>query len=115
MPEYSFGCEKCGCKFTIISSIQNYTDEQKCQQCKSTKTYRLYVEDLLSLSTSIRKSDNELKTIGDIALRNSERMSDDEKMSLYQKHNSYKEEPSKKELPKGMSRIKKPPKTIWPK
>jgi len=114
MPEYSFACEKCGNKFTIFSSIQNYSDKQKCTKCKSVKTIRLYIQDLSSLSTSIKKSDNELKTIGDLALRNSERMSEDEKINLYQKHNSYKEEQSKKELPKGMSRIKKPPKPKWP-
>lgn len=114
MPEYSFGCEKCGCKFSVVMSIQKYTSKQKCTECGSLQTSRLYSEDLASLATSIKKSDNELKTIGDLARRNSERMSDDQKISLYQKHNAYKEEPSKKELPKGMSRIKKPPKPKWP-
>jgi hypothetical protein len=41
-------------------------------------------------------------------------MSNDEKSALYIKHNEYKEEVSHKELPKGMSRVKKGPKTIWP-
>jgi hypothetical protein len=68
----------------------------------------------MTQSTSIRKSDSELKTIGDLALRNTERMSMDEKSHLYQKHNSYKEtQEEAKPLPKGMSRIKKPPKVKW--
>jgi len=50
-----------------------------------------------------------------LALRNSERMSEDQKIALYQKHNSYKENKEESSsLPSGMSRIKKPPKTVWP-
>jgi hypothetical protein len=73
------------------------------------------VDDVLSQSTSIRKSDSELNTIGDLAKRNSDRMSEDEKIHLYQKHNSYKFEHGTKELPTGMNRIKKPPKPKWSK
>ena len=61
------------------------------------------------------KNDNELKTIGDLANRNRDRMTDDHKTSLEEKHNSYKESESTKELPKGMSRIQKPKtKYTWP-
>jgi hypothetical protein len=55
-----------------------------------------------------------LKTIGDLALRNAEKMSDDEKMSLHKKHNSYRDEQIEKDLPSGMGRIKKPEKPKWP-
>ena len=115
MPNYSYICEHCGSQFELFFYIKDYIAEPNCTQCKSKKTHRNYVADALSQSSSVKKSDSELKTIGDLALRNSERMSDDQKISLYQKHNDYKETTEEtKSLPKGMSRIKKPPKTIWP-
>ncbi|MFN9959492.1 MAG: hypothetical protein ACK55I_40905, partial [bacterium] len=71
--------------------------------------------DLKSICPSVKKSDGELKTLGDLAKRNADRMSDDQKISLYQKHNSYKEEKLEtKPLPSGMSYKKKPPKPLWP-
>jgi len=90
-------------------------DKPKCPACKSKSTYRLYALDVATQSSSVKKSDSELKTIGDLALRNSERMSDDQKTHLYIKHNSYKEDVSEqKALPKGMSRVKKQQKIKWP-
>ena len=74
----------------------------------------MYNVDVMSQSASVKKSDSELKTIGDLARRNSERMSDDQKISLYQKHNAYKYDESTKELPTGMSRLNKPKKPKWP-
>lgn len=113
MPEYTYECSSCGSKFSIICSISKYKEHPKCD-CGSKKTVRCYVDDCLSINGSVKKSDSELKTIGDLANRNRDRMSEDHKNHLYQKHNSYKEETSDKILPKGMSRIKKPPKTVWP-
>jgi putative FmdB family regulatory protein len=114
MPSYSYGCDTCGFEFELFFYIKDYNANPKCLNCDN-YAHRLYVVDVLSQSASVKKSDSELKTIGDLAMRNSERMSEDQKISLYQKHNSYKdtkEEP--KSLPSGMSRIKKPPKTVWP-
>jgi hypothetical protein len=63
----------------------------------------------------VKKADSELKTIGDLANRNADRMSEDQKRSLYMKHNDYKEHKIEtKPLPKGMSYKKKPPKPLWP-
>jgi superfamily II RNA helicase len=67
----------------------------------------------MTQSTSIRKSDSELKTIGDLANRNRDRMSDDQKQTLTQKHNLYKNKEEKKQLPSGMTRLKKQHKTKW--
>jgi hypothetical protein len=114
MPEYSFLCEKCNYKFCIVCSIADYSSEQKCDRClKSENVTRLYQEDLSSLNTSVRKGDGELKTLGDLANRNRDKMSDDQKLALHNKHNDYKEQPAKTELPKGMTRLKKQPKTKW--
>ena len=115
MPTYSFSCEDCSHIFEIFCSYNEYTDKQKCPECRSKKTNRLYSLDLASMSSSIKKSDSELKTIGDLARRNSERMSEDQKTELYSKHNSYKDVTNDKPLPKGMSRIPKQPKIQWPK
>lgn len=114
MPEYSFICEKCNYKFAIVCSIKDYTDKQICKRCKSNNNViRLYQEDLSTLSASVKKSDGELKTLGDLANRNRDKMSEDQKLALYNKHNDYKEQPPAKELPKGMTRLKKQPKTKW--
>lgn len=113
MPEYSYICEHCSNTFSLVFSIKDYVEHPICNICGESSV-RNYQEDLSSLNMSIKKSDSELKTVGDLAQRNTERMSDDHKAHLYKKHNDYKEIPSQKELPKGMKRIKKPPKTKWP-
>lgn len=113
MPNYSYACNKCETDFELYSTISDYKPSPKCPHCGYKKTSRKYTEDLLTLNSSVRKSDNELKTLGDLAMRNTERMSDDQKQAIWQKNNAYKEEPCTKPLPKGMSRIKKPPKPKW--
>jgi putative FmdB family regulatory protein len=113
MPTYSYSCAKCQTDFELFFYIKDYIPNPKCQKCNSKCTFRRYVEDILSQNCSVKKSDSELKTLGDLAARNSDRMSTDEKHSLYKKHNSYKEDVSEKPLPKGMSRLKKGPKTKW--
>ncbi len=114
MPTYSYLCEKCSCEFEVFFHIKDYQPSPRCTMCKSKNTHRMYTKDVLSQSASVKKSDSELKTLGDLAMRNSERLSDDEKLHLHQKHNSYREDGPQKELPKGMSRVKKQPKTLWP-
>jgi putative FmdB family regulatory protein len=114
MPTYSYRCNKCDNSFELFFYIKNYIEQPQCNLCGSDKTERCFTKDAMTLNTSIKKSDNELKTIGDLARRNAEKMSEDEKISLYQKHNSYKEQESIKKLPSGMQRVKKPMKTKWP-
>ena len=114
MPEYTYYCAECDDKFSIISSISKYKEIETCEVCGS-MCDRSYEDDLLTINSSVKKADSELKTIGDLAKRNSDKFSDDYKSALYAKHNEYKEKESIKPLPKGMSRVKKPPKTIWPK
>lgn len=115
MPAYTFLCDKCNNRFEIVCSIREYADTQTCNKCKSTKhVHRCYIEDVATLNTSVKKSDNELKTVGDLANRNRDRMSEDQKAELYNKHNDYKEAPAAdKPLPKGLTRMKKQPKTKW--
>lgn len=116
MPTYSYSCCKCQTDFELFFYIKDYVEKPKCIKCGSDSTYRLVIKDALTLNASVKKSDSELKTIGDLARRNTDRMSVDEKNHLNHKHNAYKENKiENKPLPKGMKYIKKPPKPIWPK
>ena len=115
MPTYSYLCKNCQCDFELFFYIKDYIECPICINCKSKNTHRRFVDDVLTQSSSVKKTDSELKTIGDLAMRNSERMSDDEKHHLYVKHNSYKDNfDESKPLPKGMTRVKKQPKIKWP-
>lgn len=114
MPTYTYECLKCASNFELFFYIKDYQEKPKCIHCGSLKTTRSYIDDVLTQASSIKKSDSELKTIGDLAKRNADKLSDDEKIHLYNKHNSYKYETSDKQLPTGMSRVKKPQKTKWP-
>jgi len=113
MPTYSYLCDNCQKHFELFAHIKDYIECPRCTHCNSKKTNRYYQNDILNISASIIKHDSELKTIGDIANRNRDRMSDDQKADLYSKHNDYKDKESTKQLPKGMSRIKKPNKIKW--
>lgn len=105
MPAYTFECDKCSEVFELVCSMKDYTGKANCPSCKSKKTFRRYVDDVATLNGSVKKADDELKTVGDLANRNRDRMSDDEKIALHQKHQSYREDAP--ELPKGMSRLPK--------
>ena len=116
MPEYSFLCEDCDHEFSIFCSYSNYEDRVKrltCEKCYSVNVNRDYITDCSTISGSVKKSDGELKTIGDLANRNRDRMSDDQKEHLFRKHNDYKLNKPDDPLPTGMSRIKKPQKPQW--
>jgi putative FmdB family regulatory protein len=114
MPTYTYFCNKCDKDFELFYSIKDYDSNPKCLHCNSKKTNRLYAVDVATQFASVKKSDSELKTVADLAQRNTDKLSDDEKINLYRKHNSYKYENSDKELPTGMSRVKKPEKIKWP-
>jgi putative FmdB family regulatory protein len=114
MPIYSYSCSRCKTDFELFAYIKDYVEQPKCPACSSKQTLRLTASDVRTQGCSVKKADSELKTLGDLALRNRDRMSDDEKVHLHNKHNEYKDEAFKKPLPAGMSRVKKQPKTIWP-
>lgn len=114
MPSYSYFCSDCKKDFELFFYIKDYVPQPCCQHCGSKNTDRDYISDVMTQSSSVKKSDSELKTIGDLARRNSDKFSEDEKVHLYRKHNEYKFTESTKELPTGMSRMKKPPKVSWP-
>lgn len=106
MPTYSYICEKCQCIFEQFYYIKDYIEQPKCSHCGCKKTHRSYQDDLARSSGFVKKSDDELKTVGDLANRNRDRLSNDQKIELHHKHNKYKEQSSSKVLPQGMSRMK---------
>lgn len=114
MPTYSYYCDQCENQFELFAYIKDYIEKPECPDCSSKETYRLVAQDVKTQSCSVKKMDSELKTLGDLAKRNSDRLSDDEKHHLHNKHNEYKDEAFKKPLPDGMSRVKKQPKVQWP-
>jgi len=114
MPTYTYHCTSCKKTFELFFYIKDYNPSPKCNFCKK-RASRSYVDDVITQFASVKKSDSELKTIGDIAMRNTERMSEDKKNSLHMKHNSYKESIEEaKPLPPGMKRMEKPNKVKWP-
>ena len=108
MPSYSYYCKKCDTTFEKFFYIKDYKERVRCEDCKAT-CQRDY-DDILTQSASVKKADSELKTIGDLANRNRDRMTEDQRIALDKKHNEYKDTELEKELPKGMSRMKKPKK-----
>ena len=117
MPTYTYFCDSCNQSFDLFSNMEDYKDKAKCTNCSSKKKCsRHYQTDMLTLNSSVKKSDSELKTLGDLAKRNGEKFSDDYKAELQRKHYDYKgKEDPDTVLPQGMSRMERAPKTIWPK
>ena len=112
MPEYTYFCDKCQFNFSVVSSISDYKNQIQCNSCNAT-CERSYNIDLPTINASIKLATSEIKTLGHLAQRNTETMSQDQKDELYRKHNSYKEDAPEKPLPKGMTRLKKQPKIQW--
>lgn len=113
MPTYSYSCNNCGSDFELFFYIRDYEEKPACINCGKKKTSRKYINDIRTQSCSVKKSDSELKTLGDLANRNRDKMNDDQKNELYNKHNDYKYKDSETSLPKGMSRLKKQKKIKW--
>ena len=110
MPTYTYFCKTCAGSFDLVSSIRSYKEKQKCPSCNEV-CGRDY-DDMLTLRSSVIKSDSELKTVGDLANRNRDKLTADQKAALDHKHTEYQDNKLKdeltKELPKGMSRMAKP-------
>jgi len=114
MPTYSYTCSDCKQDFELFFYIKDYICNPACVECQSQNTYRRYADDVKTQNCSVKKSDTELKTVGDLANRNRDRLSNDEKARLNKKHNDYKDTQDLPALPTGMTRMKKGNKTIWP-
>ena len=115
MPEYTFECEKCSEKITLICSMGEYdTESQKlsCQSCNGS-VERDYTEDNVRGSVSLSLS--ECKTIGQYADKQTAKYSQRQVEDIVENFKT-KKTGGMKELPTGMSRIKPSKnKTKWTK
>lgn len=111
MPEYTYVCDACGLKTEVFFTLNDYQENIECSCAAQMR--RSYQDDLMGMTNSVIKSDSELKTIGDLANRNRDKMSDDHKQGLFKKHNAYRENPPEMPLPKNMKRIQKTKGTKW--
>ncbi len=110
MPEYSYICNKehrqwdkpigCGHRFSIITTVRNYTASPICPSCNQNDAIiRDYREDNVNISIALS---NDKLTVGHLAKRNTDKLSNDEKVALYNKHNDYRFQKSKVKLGKNM-------------
>lgn len=108
MPEYSFLCENCDNRWSILCSMGEYTDKQKCPSCKKTETvFRNFEEDASTIYGAVTLSLSEVKTIGHYADKQTK------KYGKWKCEDMRKEFKTKKtqgggELPAGMSRMERP-------
>jgi putative FmdB family regulatory protein len=111
MPTYSFKCFEedggCGHSFEIVMGIKDYEDKQKCPICKKIKcVHRDYESD--PINAQVILGDSEIKTVGHLAGRNRDKMSDEEKDLLKKKNTTHLEQrrlETNKNLPPGMKRL----------
>ena len=90
---YSFECEKCEGKFELSVEMDKIVGfKAKCPHCKSSRTFRDYRSD----NVSLKPPD---KTVGSWADKN--KMSDDTKLHILNQNRR-----EKSELPEGVSRLK---------
>ena len=113
MPEYTFECEKCSEKITLICSMSEYDNESQkltCQSCKGS-VERDYTVDNVRGSISLSLSD--CKTIGQYADKQTSKYSQRQVEDIVENFKT-KKTGGMKQLPKGMTRIEKPKgKTKW--
>ena len=111
MPTYSFKCFEedggCGHSFEVVMSMSEYKDRQKCPACRKVKgVHRDYTND--PINAQVILGDSEIKTVGHLAGRNRDKMSDEEKTLIKQKSTTYLEQrrlETNKNLPPGMKRL----------
>lgn len=90
MPIYTFKCQKCNEQFEINCLMSDYPSlKPDCPQCSSLECVRDYQTDLENSTTGVKLSEDQL-TVGHLAYRNTERMSQDERSKIYLETNAYK-------------------------
>lgn len=108
MPQYSFVCCQesggCGHTFEKYAKISDYEKQilnkrHKCPSCHKIKPVRR------ELTPPLYVGDSSPKTVGALADRNTDRMSDDHRESLMREHTKYLDAPFTGKLPEGASLV----------
>ena len=112
MPEYSYRCEGCAHKWSVVCGRSEYTDKKSCPSCRKRKTvFRDFAED--QIHTSVTLSLSEVKTLGHYADKQAEQYGKWKCEDMVRDFKTKKAEGG--ELPDGMSRMEKPTDApIWP-
>ena len=105
MPEYSFSCEGCSNKWSIVCGIHEYKESQECPSCRATDgVFRDYATDQVYATYSYSLS--EVKTLGHYADKQTKKYG---KAKCEDMAKDFKTKKDKgKELPEGMSRMEMP-------
>lgn len=81
MPSYDFECSKCNHTFDRFMSFNEYEIPTTCPECGETScVHRVYSAPDLSVP----------KTVGSLADKNRDSMSEDHRQHLKEKHNAYR-------------------------
>jgi hypothetical protein len=104
---YTFKCfedeDGCGHVFEVVMTPATYTADQQCPHCSSfSSVHRFYEVD--EINSQVRLADSELKTVGHLAARNTEKFSEEQLAKINYEQNSYRFNREKKDLPRGMKR-----------
>ena len=106
MPTYTYLCPKCSIIFELFLCFSDYNEIQVCPECDYTQAKRELGMDIQTIHSNVVAGDDEIK-VGQLADRNTKRLSRDEKIDKYYEQNKYKYEGPDKTLPTGMTRVNK--------
>ena len=107
MPDYTYYCQSCQSYFEKFSYISDYRDQETCPECETFKNViRALGYDMSTVHRNVVDGDDKIK-LGQLADRNTKRMSRDEKIHKFYEQNKYKYEGKDSTLPKGMTRVNK--------
>ena len=113
MPEYSFFCESCSHKWSIVCSMSQYTDKQSCPSCRKRKTvFRDFLAD--DVYGGYNYSLSEVKTLGHYADKQTKKYGKTKCEDMIGEFKTKKTQGGG-ELPEGMRRLERPDsKPKWP-
>jgi hypothetical protein len=107
MPAYTYFCHTCDEYFEVTNLICDYKEQETCPTCETFKNVtRELGYDISTIHRNVRAGDDDI-TLGQLADRNTKRLSRDEKISKYYDQNKYRWEGEDKSLPDGMTRVNK--------
>lgn len=107
MPTYTYYCSKCDNRFEIFANIGNYKQCYECPKCNDiSDVTRALGYDISTVHREVIANDDNI-TLGQLADRNTKKMSRDEKINRYYEQNKYKWEGQESNLPKGARKVRK--------
>lgn len=107
MPEYSYACDNCEHKWSILCPRSEYKDKRKCPSCKKIKTvHRNFQED--DFYNSIKLSLTEVKTIGHYADKQSKKLGKNKVEDIIREQKTKTKDTLSERLNENMSKMDRP-------